>query len=64
MNHGADGIRINPGNISAEGIREIVRMAKDNGKVIRIGINAGSLEKEICSPAMAVRRPRPSSRAP
>ncbi|OGP84789.1 MAG: 4-hydroxy-3-methylbut-2-en-1-yl diphosphate synthase, partial [Deltaproteobacteria bacterium RBG_16_58_17] len=47
MNHGADGIRINPGNISPDGIREIVRMARANGKVIRIGINAGSLEKEI-----------------
>lgn len=47
MNHGADGIRINPGNISPEGIREIVGMAKSSRKVIRIGINAGSLEKEI-----------------
>jgi (E)-4-hydroxy-3-methylbut-2-enyl-diphosphate synthase len=41
MNHGADGIRINPGNISPDGIRKIVRMARANGKVI------GSLEKEI-----------------
>ncbi|MCE5263585.1 MAG: flavodoxin-dependent (E)-4-hydroxy-3-methylbut-2-enyl-diphosphate synthase [Deltaproteobacteria bacterium] len=47
MNHGADGIRINPGNIPADGIRRIVEMAKANRKVIRIGINAGSLEKEI-----------------
>ncbi|MCX5837605.1 MAG: flavodoxin-dependent (E)-4-hydroxy-3-methylbut-2-enyl-diphosphate synthase [Deltaproteobacteria bacterium] len=47
MNHGADGIRINPGNIPAEGIRKIVSVAKANRKVIRIGINAGSLEKEI-----------------
>jgi (E)-4-hydroxy-3-methylbut-2-enyl-diphosphate synthase len=46
MQSGADGIRINPGNISAEGIRRIVRMAKANRKVIRIGINAGSLDKE------------------
>jgi (E)-4-hydroxy-3-methylbut-2-enyl-diphosphate synthase len=47
MQNGADGIRINPGNISSEGIREIVAMARSNGKVIRIGINAGSLDKEI-----------------
>ena len=47
MRHGADGIRINPGNISQDGIRKIVRMAAENSKVIRIGINAGSLEKEI-----------------
>jgi (E)-4-hydroxy-3-methylbut-2-enyl-diphosphate synthase len=49
MNHGADGIRINPGNIPADGIRRIVGMAKANRKVIRIGINAGSLEKEIAA---------------
>lgn len=49
MRHGADGIRINPGNILPDGIRKIVRMARENGKVIRIGINAGSLEKEIAN---------------
>jgi (E)-4-hydroxy-3-methylbut-2-enyl-diphosphate synthase len=49
MHNGADGIRINPGNISPEGIREIVKMARSNGKVIRIGINAGSLDKEIAA---------------
>jgi (E)-4-hydroxy-3-methylbut-2-enyl-diphosphate synthase len=49
MNHGADGIRINPGNISPEGIRKIVAIAKTSRKVIRIGINAGSLEKEIAA---------------
>lgn len=47
MHHGADGIRINPGNISPEGIKKIVRMAGENAKVLRIGINAGSLEKDI-----------------
>jgi (E)-4-hydroxy-3-methylbut-2-enyl-diphosphate synthase len=46
MRHGADGIRINPGNLSPEGIREIVKVAGSEGKTIRIGINAGSLEKE------------------
>jgi (E)-4-hydroxy-3-methylbut-2-enyl-diphosphate synthase len=49
MDHGADGIRINPGNIPAEGIRRIVEVARTNRKVIRIGINAGSLEKEIAA---------------
>lgn len=47
MRCGADGVRINPGNISADGIREIVKLAKASGKVIRIGINSGSLDKEI-----------------
>ncbi len=44
---GADGVRINPGNISATGIREIVKLAKASGKVVRIGINSGSLDKKI-----------------
>jgi (E)-4-hydroxy-3-methylbut-2-enyl-diphosphate synthase len=47
MDHGADGIRINPGNIPVDGIRRIVATAKASRKVIRIGINAGSLEKGI-----------------
>lgn len=47
MRHGADGIRINPGNISPDGLRRIVKTAREKGTVIRIGINAGSLEKEI-----------------
>jgi (E)-4-hydroxy-3-methylbut-2-enyl-diphosphate synthase len=45
---GADGIRINPGNIGAkEKIREVVETARDFGVSIRIGVNAGSLEKDI-----------------
>lgn len=40
MRHGADGIRINPGNLSPDAIRRIVKTARENGKVIRIGINA------------------------
>jgi (E)-4-hydroxy-3-methylbut-2-enyl-diphosphate synthase len=47
MHYGADGVRINPGNISANGIREIVTLAKASGKVVRIGINSGSLDKKI-----------------
>jgi len=42
-----DGIRINPGNIGKKNIAEVVRAAKEHNTVIRIGINAGSLEKEI-----------------
>ncbi|WP_296561514.1 flavodoxin-dependent (E)-4-hydroxy-3-methylbut-2-enyl-diphosphate synthase [uncultured Acetobacterium sp.] len=46
--NGVDKLRINPGNIGSEkGIREIVAMANERGIPIRIGVNAGSLEKEI-----------------
>lgn len=45
---GADKIRINPGNIgSAERVRAVVDKCKANGAAIRIGVNAGSLEKEL-----------------
>jgi (E)-4-hydroxy-3-methylbut-2-enyl-diphosphate synthase len=44
---GVDGIRINPGNISKEKILKIVESAKTRDTVIRIGINAGSLEKDL-----------------
>lgn len=45
---GAACLRINPGNIgSAERVREVVRAAKDHGCSIRIGVNAGSLEREL-----------------
>lgn len=45
---GADKIRINPGNIgSKEKVREIVRAARDAHIPIRVGVNAGSLEKDI-----------------
>ena len=47
MRSGADGIRINPGNTTREGIRQVVAMARERGVAIRIGINAGSLEKDI-----------------
>ncbi|MBI5057272.1 MAG: flavodoxin-dependent (E)-4-hydroxy-3-methylbut-2-enyl-diphosphate synthase [Nitrospirae bacterium] len=48
MKSGADGLRINPGNIgSREKVREVVIAAKDRGVPIRIGVNAGSLEKEL-----------------
>ncbi|SDB98655.1 MULTISPECIES: flavodoxin-dependent (E)-4-hydroxy-3-methylbut-2-enyl-diphosphate synthase [unclassified Candidatus Frackibacter] len=45
---GIDGLRINPGNIgSEEKVRELAKLAKDKGVPIRIGVNAGSLEKEL-----------------
>ncbi|GAB4150696.1 MAG: flavodoxin-dependent (E)-4-hydroxy-3-methylbut-2-enyl-diphosphate synthase [Sphingomonadales bacterium] len=45
---GAACLRINPGNIgSAERVREVVRAAKDNGCAMRIGVNAGSLERHL-----------------
>lgn len=46
--HGADGLRFNPGNIgSRKNVRALVDCAKDHGIPIRIGVNAGSLEKDI-----------------
>jgi len=46
--YGADCLRINPGNIGKEErIKEVVAAAKDNGIPIRIGVNAGSLEKDL-----------------
>lgn len=45
---GAACLRINPGNIgSDERVREVVKAAKDHGCAIRIGVNAGSLEKDL-----------------
>lgn len=45
---GVDKIRINPGNIGKkEKVAEVLRACKDNGIPIRIGVNAGSLEKDI-----------------
>jgi len=45
---GAACLRINPGNIgSTERVKEVVRAAKDHGCSMRIGVNAGSLEREL-----------------
>ncbi len=45
---GAACLRINPGNIgSAERVREVVQAAKDHGCSMRIGVNAGSLERHL-----------------
>ncbi len=46
--HGADCLRINPGNIGAVArVRAVVDCARDKGVSIRIGVNAGSLEKDL-----------------
>ena len=46
--NGAACLRINPGNIgSSERVKEVVKAAKDYGLSMRIGVNAGSLEKDL-----------------
>jgi (E)-4-hydroxy-3-methylbut-2-enyl-diphosphate synthase len=60
LDHPVDKIRINPGNIGgSERFLQVVRKAKDRGLPMRIGVNAGSLEKDLiekygypCPPAM------------
>lgn len=48
MEHGADKIRINPGNIgSRERVQAVVDVAKERKIPIRVGVNSGSLEKEL-----------------
>ena len=47
-NNGASCLRINPGNIGDQNkIKEVIKAAKDNNCSIRVGVNAGSLEKDI-----------------
>src|SRR5271167_2405177 len=60
LDHPIDKIRINPGNIgSHDRYRQVIRKAKDKGIPMRIGVNAGSLERDLvekhgfpCPPAM------------
>ena len=48
VENGADKIRINPGNIgSKERVAEVVRVARERNIPIRVGVNSGSLEKEL-----------------
>jgi (E)-4-hydroxy-3-methylbut-2-enyl-diphosphate synthase len=48
MENGADGIRINPGNLGGEGkIALVVDAAKQHGVPIRVGVNSGSIEKDL-----------------
>ena len=44
---GVDGIRINPGNLGKKSIRKIIGVAKERDAAVRIGVNAGSLEKDL-----------------
>lgn len=49
LDHPIDKIRINPGNIGGpERFRQVVRKAKSRGIPMRIGVNAGSLERDLC----------------
>ena len=46
--NGANCLRINPGNIGEKSkIKEVIKAAKNNNSSIRVGVNAGSLEKDI-----------------
>nr|MCR5626870.1 flavodoxin-dependent (E)-4-hydroxy-3-methylbut-2-enyl-diphosphate synthase [Lachnospiraceae bacterium] len=48
MKNGADKIRINPGNIGGEeNLKKVVQVAKERDIPIRVGVNSGSLEKDI-----------------
>ena len=47
-NNGASCLRINPGNIgSKDRVKEVIKAAKDNNCSIRVGVNAGSLDRKI-----------------
>ncbi|MFQ3652060.1 MAG: flavodoxin-dependent (E)-4-hydroxy-3-methylbut-2-enyl-diphosphate synthase, partial [Gemmataceae bacterium] len=60
LDHPIDKVRINPGNIGGiDRFRQVLRKCKDKGVAMRIGVNAGSLEREFamkygfpCPPAM------------
>ncbi|MGI6587400.1 MAG: flavodoxin-dependent (E)-4-hydroxy-3-methylbut-2-enyl-diphosphate synthase [Peptococcia bacterium] len=48
MKNGVDKVRLNPGNIGgAERVKAVVKVAKERGIPIRIGVNSGSVEKKI-----------------
>lgn len=48
MENGADAIRINPGNLGgAEKTRKVVEAAKRHGVPVRVGVNSGSIEKDL-----------------
>jgi len=48
IKNGTDGLRINPGNIGGEDkVKEIVKACKEYGVPIRIGVNSGSISKEL-----------------
>jgi len=48
IKHGADKIRLNPGNIGGrENVAAVAKLAKEHGVPIRIGVNSGSVDKEL-----------------
>lgn len=47
IHNGADKVRINPGNIDKEGLKEIVQTSKEYKIPIRIGVNSGSINKDV-----------------
>jgi len=48
LDAGVDKVRINPGNVGGEDkVKQIVRVAKDRGAALRVGVNSGSLEKDL-----------------
>ncbi len=48
LRQGADGLRLNPGNIGSHAkVREVTRAAAERGVPIRIGVNSGSVEKKL-----------------
>src|SRR2546430_7453080 len=48
LDQGVDGLRLNPGNIGGKRfVQEVVNLAKERKIPIRIGVNAGSLEKDL-----------------
>ncbi len=45
---GAAGVRINPGNIGGrDEVRQVVEAAREHGAVIRVGVNSGSLQRDL-----------------
>ena len=58
LESGVDGLRLNPGNIGGAGrVREVVRAAAGRHVPIRIGVNAGSLEKPLLDAGVAASNP-------
>lgn len=49
IRNGVDCIRINPGNIGKDNIKKVISAAKERDICVRIGVNAGSLEKDIAA---------------
>lgn len=47
IKQGVDKLRINPGNFPKQDLKQIIELAQERGIPIRVGVNAGSLEKEV-----------------